>query len=287
MSCGCGSCMFVEYGGGATGVDSTELDHEPAHTNPITECEPCKARDAALTPAPPAPAETKEDEQDLCEACERAAAEGQRVVGYGTPGKCPNCGKAMDDGERDVKKLLNALRPPLAPAPAPEATGEMSEAEFHAAVLFIGGDITKLRAHDAALRTRAREAEEREAKWRRELSAACELSERAREIVVSALNQPPEHFYDKHDNGEWSAEHIAFAIRSLFDERDEAREQHRKLAVEVAEALAASTAPGTPSIVEAMQWELDHHKAETIRRGKLMADLAAAKADAPAAGGGR
>ena len=81
----------------------------------------------------------------------------------------------------------------------------------------------KLLAHDAALRARAREAEEREAKWRRELSAACELSERAREIVITALNQPPEHFYDKHDNGEWSAEHIAFAIRSLFRERDEAR----------------------------------------------------------------
>jgi hypothetical protein len=58
------------------------------------------------------------------------------------------------------------------------------------------------------------------------------LSERAREIVITALNQPPEHFYDKHDNGEWSAEHAAFAIRSLFRERDEAREQRDALSRE-------------------------------------------------------
>jgi hypothetical protein len=163
-----------------------------------------------------------------------------------------HCGAyaTSDDGKTCCEPGHEArLAAKLASAPPAEAKGdqhcrwgicalphtELTREEFATAInrmAVSAHGIAKVLAHDDSLRARASEAEEREAKWRRELSAAYELSERAREIVVSALNQPPEHYYDKHDNGEWSAEHIAFAIRSLFRERDEAREQRDDLSRE-------------------------------------------------------
>ena len=221
MSCGCGSCMFVEYGGGATGVDSTEHD---------------------TAPAPPAPAEPRKGSKAwaINEACRIVGIAYRGIGEYDEASDCfcsaspdadyRNGGRALAFVEAAVKEKLAREK-----SPAPEAKGEMSPPHGIRCESCLAGapherdrhcySVAQLMEHIAALRTRAREAEEREAKWRRELSAACELSERAREIVVSALNQPPEHYYDKHDNGEWSAEHIAFAIRSLFGERDEAREQ--------------------------------------------------------------
>jgi hypothetical protein len=156
--------------------------------------------------------------------------------------------ETIPETERQMRAWRKMAENPREPVECkPEATGEMAApavvasvyctfrdmlGEIDSKTTWMRASLTELEEEYVKARTRAREAEGREAKWRRELSAACELSERAREIVVSALNQPPEHYYDKHDNGEWSAEHIAFAIRSLFRERDEAREQRDDLSRE-------------------------------------------------------
>ena len=91
-------------------------------------------------------------------------------------------------------------------------------------------------AYEAMTATESRlaAAEAETARWRRELSAACELSERARSIVQEALNQPPEYHYDHCDNGEWSAEHAAHAIRVLFEQRDSALADVKALQEEMA-----------------------------------------------------
>ena len=83
--------------------------------------------------------------------------------------------------------------------------------------------MTALRERLAAAERERDEAREAEGKWWKEIEAACELMERYRSIVQAALNEPPEYHYDHHDNGNWSAEHAAHAIRALFTQRDEAR----------------------------------------------------------------
>lgn len=104
---------------------------------------------------------------------------------------------------------------------AVKCLGRIGEATWDAGLP--GGDREQTLRNVTALVSERDEARDGEAKWRRELDAAIELSERSREIVKAALNQAPEYFYDRHDNGEWSAEHIAHAIRCLFAERDSLR----------------------------------------------------------------
>lgn len=132
MSCGCGEHTNAR----SVATDATEHDHEPGATTVCPRCDGhrwglttknglcslCEGAGIVNVAPAPLPEHEHEHEQDVCEACERAAEQGQRVVGYGPPGKCPNCGRPMDEGERDMKTIVNAIRSAsVAPAPLPDA----------------------------------------------------------------------------------------------------------------------------------------------------------------------
>lgn len=179
MSCGCGSCMFVEYGGGATGVDSTEMDHvgaeEPAGdglTLDAVYISTPRVQHPAPAPLPDAGGKPWGYRREDHERLKDAETNTHAVPHPGAYETCPTC-----------------QHPPasFAPAPpAPEAPGEMSREEYEREIAYARNLLTDrwsaaVLAHDAALRA-SREAERQSAeRWAKAADASTRERDEARE----------------------------------------------------------------------------------------------------------
>lgn len=219
-------------------------------------------RASTATPAPPQPDKFR-DLKLPCPGCGAPLRAGTHHFCYAPPAPPAEAkGEAQEEDadeltREEIGELGNRLMRLFLTLPT-RAANELAE---------VWGTFA---AHDAALRASRDEARE----WRAGAEGARLIANPPRQ------NGHTEEAYAEHRARylESMAHSGAYAlgadcVAAVVVERNEAREQLAKVLGDIQTALHTSTAPGSPDILAAMKWETDHHRHETERRSKLVADL--------------